>query len=253
MKRSWGLSPLQRSSVIGGIVLLVVVGLAIALRMDESILKWFKAFEPAALFAVALVAHKRLPRATGVVVALGLSALGDLLLTGCLPVPVDLARLVGMGMFALAYVALTIAFWRPLHAVEWAWLVPFAAVGGILLAVLWPSLGGIMYVAVPVFVTVIVAMAWTLGLAPRRHFLRRRVAWWTSAGGLTLLGSDAGVAFAMFAPPTGAAWDWLDVYVTTTYFVGWLLLTLVVIDPAPVASAHRWDVVTPVRDARASA
>jgi len=230
------LTRLQVGFLAGGLVAVAIVCLAIAAPLDESALRWVKSGSAVLLF-VAAFARRPAHRLLGwVVAALGVSALGDLFMTGILVLPAGLTKLAGMGCFLVAYALLTVAFWhgRRLRGPDVAWLAPYLVAGGALIAVLWPHLGGVMAVAVPVFTAGIVTMAWAAALTTRRGVYTHDVAVWFAAAAAILVASDAAVAFVMFDPPPAAASVSVDVWIRLTYLVGWLLLLLAVVDPRPV-------------------
>ncbi len=114
--------------------------------------------------------------------------------------------------FGLAHVAYIWLFWRevPLRRVP-PWALVYAVWYGVLLAVLWPHLGGLL---VPVALYGLV-LGGTAVAASRCHPL---IVW----GGVLFLASDSILAFRLFLPD--AMPDWTSPLVMLTYTAGQGLL-----------------------------
>ncbi|MCP2637204.1 lysoplasmalogenase [Microbacterium sp. HD4P20] len=110
--------------------------------------------------------------------------------------------------FGLAHVCYIALFWRLLAMRRVpAWAVVYAVWWGVLLAVLWPHLGGLL-IAVAVYGLV---LGGTAVAASRCHPL---IAW----GGAFFLASDTILAFRLFLPE--ATPDWTSPAVMFTYCLG---------------------------------
>ena len=230
-------TPLQGWVIIGGLVVAALVTAAIVVPAPDPFLPGVKWGSAILLFVAALLAPRRHPALSWVVAAFGASALGDLFLVGLVPLDGGLSRMVGMGLFAVAYGLLTVAFWRGRFvAYGLRYLATYVLVGVALVFGLWPRLEGVMQVALPAFTLVIVVMAWSAATSPARGVFSRRVGELFAVGAGTLVASDAAVSFAMFAPPTGEAQLALDVFIRLSYFAGWLVLLVALLDPEPSAS-----------------
>ena len=154
-----------------------------------------------------------------VAVGLACSIAGDVFLM----LPGD-RFLPGVAAFLLAHLAYLVAFTAgtPLGA-HHALLAPFALVGGVMLALLWPRLGP-MRVPVTVYVLVIVTMAWqALG---RAATLGTTGALLAAAGASLFVLSDATLALNRFRAPFRAA----QLVILSTYYaaqalIAWSTLT----------------------------
>ena len=164
---------------------------------------------------------------TLLVAAIGLSWIGDgaaIFLPGLPTVPM---MLLFFGLAHLCYIAL---FWRFLAVRRVpVWAVVYAAWWGVLLAVLWSHLGGLV-IAVAVYGLV---LGGTAVAASRCHPL---IAW----GGAFFLASDSILAFRLFLPD--AMPDWTSPAVMLTYCLGQgliaagVLVTTTARRPAEVAA-----------------
>ena len=231
-----GPTRVQGLVLIGGLVGAVVVCAVILLRTPEPFLPWVKSGSAILLLAAALLAPRRHPAFGWVVAAFGASAAGDLFLT-VIHLGGGLSQIAGMGLFAVAYLLLTVAFWRGRFvAYGLRYLATYGLVGAALVYGLWPRLEGVMRIGLPAFVVVIVVMAWSAATTPTRGVFSRRVGELFAIGAGTLVASDAAVAFVMFSPPPDAWQVPVDAFVRVTYFVGWLLFLLAILDPEPSAS-----------------
>ena len=145
------------------------------------------------------------PTHTLLVVALVLSWLGDGAGTFVPWLPTVPMMLVFFGLAHLCYIWL---FWRKL-AVRRAplWAAVYAVWGVVLLAVLWPHLGGLA-IAVAIYGLVLGGTAFA---ASRCHPL---IVW----GGVFFLTSDSVLAFRLFTPD--AMPDWTSPLVMLTYCLG---------------------------------
>lgn len=145
------------------------------------------------------------PAHTLLVVAIGLSWLGDGAGTFVPWLPTVPMMLLFFGLAHLCYIWL---FWR-LLAVRRVppWAVVYAVWWVVLLAVLWPHLGGLT-IAVAVYGLV---LGGTAVAASRCHPL---VVW----GGVFFLASDSVLAFRLFTPD--AMPDWTSPLVMLTYCLG---------------------------------
>lgn len=142
---------------------------------------------------------------TLLVVALGLSWLGDGAATFFPGLPTVPMMLLWFGLAHLCYIWL---FWRILAVRRPPlWSAVYAVWWVVLLTVLWPSLGSLL---VPVAVYGLVLGATAAGAA-RCHPL---IAW----GGAFFLASDTVLAFRLFMPD--AMPDWTSPLVMLTYCVG---------------------------------
>lgn len=142
---------------------------------------------------------------TLLVAAIGLSWIGDGAATFLPWLPTVPMMLLFFGLAHLCYIAL---FWRRLAVRRIPpWTVVYAAWWGVLLAVLWPHLGGLV-LAVAVYGLV---LGGTAVAASRCHPL---VVW----GGAFFLASDSILAFRLFLP--GAMPDWTSPAVMLTYCLG---------------------------------
>jgi len=142
---------------------------------------------------------------TLLVVAIGLSWIGDGAATFLPWLPTVPMMLLFFGLAHLCYIAL---FWRFLAVRRIPpWAVVYAAWWGVLLAVLWPHLGGLV-IAVAVYGLV---LGGTAVAASRCHPL---ISW----GGAFFLASDSILAFRLFLPE--AMPDWTSPAVMLTYCLG---------------------------------
>lgn len=142
---------------------------------------------------------------TLLVAAIGLSWIGDGAATFLPWLPTVPMMLLFFGLAHLCYIAL---FWRRLAVRRVpVWAVVYAAWWGVLLAVLWPHLGGLV-LAVAVYGLV---LGGTAVAASRCHPL---IAW----GGAFFLASDSLLAFRLFLPDTMP--DWTSPAVMFTYCLG---------------------------------
>lgn len=142
---------------------------------------------------------------TLLVVALGLSWLGDGAATVFPGLPTVPMMLLWFGLAHVCYIWL---FWRVLAARRPPlWSAAYAVWWVVLLAVLWPNLGSLL---VPVAVYGLVLGATAAGAA-RCHPL---IAW----GGAFFLASDSVLAFRLFLPD--AMPDWTSPLVMLTYCAG---------------------------------
>lgn len=142
---------------------------------------------------------------TLLVAAIGLSWIGDGAATFLPWLPTVPIMLLFFGLAHLCYIAL---FWRRLAVRRVpVWAVVYAAWWGVLLAVLWPHLGGLV-LAVAVYGLV---LGGTAVAASRCHPL---IAW----GGAFFLASDSLLAFRLFLPDTMP--DWTSPAVMFTYCLG---------------------------------
>lgn len=110
--------------------------------------------------------------------------------------------------FGLAHLCYIWLFWRmiPIRRVP-AWALVYALWWGVLLAVLWPSLGGLL-IAVAIYGLV---LGGTAVAASRCHPL-------VAVGGAFFLASDTILAFRLFTPE--AMPDWTSPLVMLTYCLG---------------------------------
>ena len=142
---------------------------------------------------------------TLLVAAIGLSWIGDGAATFLPWLPTVPMMLLFFGLAHLCYIAL---FWRRLAVRRVpVWAVVYVAWWGVLLAVLWPHLGGLV-LAVAVYGLV---LGGTAVAASRCHPL---IAW----GGAFFLASDSLLAFRLFLPDTMP--DWTSPAVMFTYCLG---------------------------------
>lgn len=130
--------------------------------------------------------------------------------------------------FGLAHLCYIWLFWRviPIRRVP-AWALVYAVWWGVLLAVLWPSLGGLL-IAVAIYGLV---LGGTAVAASRCHPL-------VAVGGAFFLASDTILAFRLFTPD--AMPDWTSPLVMLTYCLGQGLIA------AGVITADRLRTVQPV-------
>ena len=196
------LSTAQRASVALSVVIALLVTLMLVARAPQDVVRWLETPPILALFLAALATRPRTSTGWLTTVALGVSTLGDAVLVEFIAVPEG--RLVGMGLFALAYVIITAAFWRgrPLLS-EARVVVALGAVGVGLCLLLWPYLSSLMRVVLPAFIIVIATMAVTVTGTLARGWFPRRVSRLAAAAGLTLVASDSVVALQMFHSAMG--------------------------------------------------
>lgn len=149
---------------------------------------------------------------------LALSIAGDVFLM----LPGD-RFLPGVAAFLLAHLCYLVAFTTgtPLGA-HGVLLAPYALVGGIVLARLWPRLGP-MRVPVSVYVLVIVTMAWQA--AGRAAALGTTAAELAAAGATLFVLSDAALAWNRFRAPFRAA----QLLILSTYYAAQALIAWSVI------------------------
>lgn len=238
------LTPAQRAAAVAATLAGVAVVAALLAGAPVELLRWLETGPIVALVAAALATRPagRLP--VGLTVALALSALGDSFLTGFASVHGPVGLFAGIGTFALAYLTLTVAFVSggPTRAdLRVAW--PFAAASGLACALVWPFAGGLRPMIVA-FALVITAMATSAWRTRATGVLPGRPGRWAGLGGALMLASDWVVTLKIFHPeflpgPTAS-----DITIRATYLAGWLLILLVVLDPAvrrrgPEASAPR--------------
>ncbi len=227
------LSTAQRASVALSVVIALLVTLMLVARAPQDVVRWLETPPILALFLAALATRPRTSTGWLTTVALGVSTLGDAVLVEFIAVPEG--RLVGMGLFALAYVIITAAFWRgrPLLS-EARVVVALGAVGVGLCLLLWPYLSSLMRVVLPAFIIVIATMAVTVTGTLARGWFPRRVSRLAAAAGLTLVASDSVVALQMFHPAFTPTPVLTEAFVRVSYLVGWLLFLLVVQEAARV-------------------
>ena len=226
----------QRVSVVVFGVLAVLLAAAIVVDAPDGVLRLLKTPAIVLLVLVALAARPRTPTQRLVTVALAVSALGDAFIVGFIDLPGGASRLAGIGSFALAYVVLIAAFWRGRPRPDEAWVaLMFAALGGVLCWVLWPTLPDGMRMPVAVFAVIIVVMAWTTCATLGRGRFSLRISVWAASTGVLLFFSDALVALQMFHPAFTPAPLASEVTIRMTYQAGWLLMLLVVQEPMKVA------------------
>lgn len=225
---------------MGGACVLTAVAVGAFLAgAPNGIVKALDLANSGALFAVALVVPKRFREQRAITLALGLSALGDLFLSGLAPVSVGAAHAVGIVCFLAAYLALVVALLhgRP-HPVELLFIVPYLGIGTAVVWTLGDELTGVFLLAVPIFLLLVTAMAWSAATTLTRTHFVPRVRVWAAAGGAVLFSSDAAVALVMFhsafqpVPPTA-----VQAFVRASYIAGWLLFLLIACDPVLRAGA----------------
>jgi uncharacterized membrane protein YhhN len=223
----------QRIVVVGVCALTALALGALVAGVPTGIVRVLDVANSAALFVIAASVRMVHREQRLILVALGLSALGDLFLSRVLPAPGGAAGMAGMACFLAAYVALTLALLRgrpgPWEALL---VVPFLGSGTAVVWALKDELTGAFLLAVPLFLLVITMMAWAATTTLVRTYFVPRVRWWAAIGATVIFASDAAVAFEMFhlpfssQPPMG-----LQLFVRASYVAGWLLMLLIACDP----------------------
>ena len=223
----------QRIVVVGVCTLTAVALGALVAGVPTDVVRVLDAVNSATLFVIAAFVRMVHREQRLIMVALGLSALGDLFLSRVLPAPGGAASMAGMVCFLAAYVVLTLALLRgrpgPWEALL---VVPFLGSGTAVVWILKDELTGMFLLAVPLFLLVITMMAWAATTTLVREYFVRRVRWWAAIGATVIFASDAAVAFEMFhqpflpQPPMA-----LQLFVRASYIAGWLLMLLIACDP----------------------
>lgn len=227
------MSRTQRVVAVGVSVLTVAALASLVAGAPALLVRLLDVACSLSLFAVALAVPKPYRQQVLITVALGLSALGDLILSRIVPLPVEGANAAGMACFLAAYIVLTVAL---LHGRPQPWeaflVVPFLGTGTAVVWALSPYLTGVFLLAVPIFLLVITVMAWSAATTFTRSFFVSRVRNWATVGAALLFFSDALVAFEMFYPPfVDHPPVLVHALMRASCIAGWLLMLLVVCDP----------------------
>lgn len=164
-----------------------------------------------------------------VVGGLVLSFAGDVLLM----LPQD--RFVfGLGAFLLAHVCYIGAFTRDGGFTSSpATAIPLAALGSIVMALLWPALGDLR-APVVMYVVVILTMAWQA--LERSRTGAHDGAWWAAVGAVFFVASDAALGIGRFRGPYAAS----PLLVLGAYYVAqWFIATSALVRAGVLARPRR--------------
>lgn len=157
-----------------------------------------------------------------ILVGLLLSTLGDIFLM----LPRDLF-VFGLGSFLLAHLAYAWALTRRARLIASPWaFVAYAAVGGGVLAILWPKLPAGLHAPVSAYVAVLATMAAQAAAVWR--VLRTHATALAALGGALFVLSDATLAIDRFATPFPSA----SAMVLATYWMAQTLLALSIAQPS---------------------
>lgn len=149
--------------------------------------------------------------------------------------------MIGIGLYLMSYVFVLLALARKGRPALWQWALLAALVlifAGVAANLLLPHATGVLFAAALVFSVILVAMCWVTVSTLRQPRFSRTAARLFAAGGLSILGSDVGVAYLVFDPAFAGYTLWLELWVRATFMAGWLFFTLALGQAAPAASAE---------------
>jgi uncharacterized membrane protein YhhN len=221
-------------ALIGWLTLIIISTAMVHIRAEYLGPEWqIYVFKPLTMVYILMMAYlvkkpTSMRYRRWVMVALGLSLVGDVLLM----LPVDLF-LPGLVVFLLAQVVYVAAFWIDSpreRGPNWA-PIPYVLYGVIVFSLLLPGLDD-MQIPVLVYIVVICLMGW---LALRRwRMLRNTPALLAAIGALFFLLSDTALAVNRFMQAFEAA----PAVVLVTYYIAQYLLARSIIPETPKAAGQ---------------